>query len=869
MGEPFLYSLVNLPTPKPEKRSSRFSNRSSSFQRTQESFTPSSVLMDRTLHSAEKNYGVLKFDTFLDNTPIRNNVYSDSAVGHTLEVTALTSSALASEHPALAATAGMYADFMEAYRSCQTENTVFSLLDDYEQLCEKYLRRLKKVADHASSKADHTIACMKLLTEERDTWQLTKILLRDRLEAEPGVEGMYVDTIGRQTSDREVVNSLFSRDSVVRRAQMVVDWLESCAATDQDAATDVQRIEYFSDGGCAWENTLHMLQAYRVAPSAVEGRVTELDPDAPFRQGLALHSEDSEDETRLLQCVFTHVRRGQLQKAQQLAIEQGHHWLAAALEGWRPYHDPNYEGFLNGSCSLQLTEGNAYRDLWKSECWAVAASSGAGTYERAIYAVLCGNLQELLPVCLGWKDHLWARLRVFVDVSIEQELRVATQQVRGMEPLPHGYPTGRGSLEQVFRNLSATPSEQVQKEGESYYHIVQRCIILDDISGLLQEMQDWSSQALPKHLVRFIAHMVLLLRNAGYVLDDAACNAVLRTYVRDLIDGKQVPLVATYAAALPPREQVGHYARLLLEIKAQDAVYREQCLGWARDAGLDVPAITRTLVEHVRTADEEPAPTTAPSLEVLPKDREKITSLDWLLFDEEMRGEAIRQANALMREFVLRGKLGAAVEAFEMLPADSVEVAAARRQNVDSGAEEDAREYFCFHAYLQAHRTFKNWFDRFHHQKPQPLSEAPTGAKFSERVAYEHKVRSHSAEMDLWKKAVAAQANEVSKSIYNVLLFVDGGWMVDRRGGDEVRREQLVALRKLCIPALTFLLHEALHKSGMLRECLEIADVIVSERHKLYAEFSRQELHTLLSMIRESSIMLLQSGYDALGSASE
>ncbi|XP_064456145.1 nuclear pore complex protein Nup107-like [Ornithodoros turicata] len=872
MADPFAYSLANLPTPKIEKRSSRFSNRSASFQRTPGNLSSSSVL-DRTLQSGKKPYSVvLRTDTFLNNTTVHGGLYGDTTMAQDVDVTQFTGATLASEHPAVAATAGIYADFMEAYRSCPNDSPV-DLLDNYERICDTYLRRLQKVADHAPSKAGKAVACSKLLSEEKNTWQLTKILMRDRLEAEPDVETMLMDTDVRKTSDKDIVDALFARDSAVRRAQMVVDWLESCAAYEHDEEPDdCARMEYFSDGGCAWENTLYMLQARKVAPAAADGRVTELDPDAPSRQQLALTDEDSKDEARLLRSVFRHLRQGQLQKAQQLAIDQGYHWLAAALEGWRPPHDPNTGGFLNGSTSMQPTEGNAYRDLWKSQCWMASASSGTGTYERAIYAALCGNLQELLPVCLSWKDHLWARLRALVDIGIEQELRVATQQVRQMEPLPKNYPAGRGSLVQVFESLSATPNAQVQKQGEFYYSVVQRCIILDDTYSLMEEMHEWSTQQQSRHLVRFMAHMALALRSAGYALDDAAFNAVLRAYVKDLIREKCVPVVATYVAALPPGEQVEHYAYMLEELKVQDSAEQERCLEWARDAGLDVPAITRTLVEHVRTADAETDPgATTPSLEVTPEDREKISSLDWLLFDVEMRGEALCQANALMRDFILRGNVKAAREASEKLPPDTVQVAASSRQRVGSEAERNVREYFCLCAYLQAQQSFQNWFSRFHHHKPQPVGEPPVGAKFSEMVAYEHKVRNHSIETDKWRDAVARQAREVSKNVYNVLLFVDGGWMVDVQagGGDEGRQRQMSALRKLCIPSLTFLLHEALHASGMLRECMAIADVIASERHKLYAEFGRQELYTLLSRIRDSSLKLLDSGCDALGYAVE
>ena len=39
----------------------------------------------------------------------------------------------------------------------------------------------------------------------------------------------------------------------------------------------------------------------------------------------------------------------------------------------------------------------------------------------------------------------------------------------------------------------------------------------------------------------------------------------------------------------------------------------------------------------------------------LQEDRKKIEAIDWLVFDVSQRGEAVKQANALMRTFV--GKL--------------------------------------------------------------------------------------------------------------------------------------------------------------------------------------------------------------------
>ncbi|KAL3224176.1 hypothetical protein MRX96_026757 [Rhipicephalus microplus] len=72
------------------------------------------------------------------------------------------------------------------------------------------------------------------LTEKQDPWKLTGALLHDRLKAdefmeERGNRTMFVDG-SREGSDRKIVEALMARDCFTCQAQLVVDWLESCAA---------------------------------------------------------------------------------------------------------------------------------------------------------------------------------------------------------------------------------------------------------------------------------------------------------------------------------------------------------------------------------------------------------------------------------------------------------------------------------------------------------------------------------------------------------------------------------------------------------------------------------------------------------------
>lgn len=68
-----------------------------------------------------------------------------------------------------------------------------------------------------------------------------------------------------------------------------------------------------------------------------------------------------EEDHRLLKCMFACVRAGQLVEAQELCAKSGQHWRAAALEGWKLYHDPNNNDLLQ----RQPVSGNRYRYLFK------------------------------------------------------------------------------------------------------------------------------------------------------------------------------------------------------------------------------------------------------------------------------------------------------------------------------------------------------------------------------------------------------------------------------------------------------------------------------------------------------------------------
>lgn len=62
----------------------------------------------------------------------------------------------------------------------------------------------------------------------------------------------------------------------------------------------------------------------------------------------------------------------------------------------------------------------------------------------------------------------------------------------------------------------------------------------------------------------------------------------------------------------------------------------------------------------------------------------------------------------------------------------------------------------------------------------------------------------------------------------------DAHFLMQDAENDPERTHQMIMLRKLCLPMMCFLLHTVLHSTGQYQEDLRLADLIATERHKLY-----------------------------------
>jgi len=735
------------------------------------------------------------------------------------------------------------------------------------------------------------------LENERNTWRLMYCLYQNRISSqflsEDGSrqqDDEAMDEPLRHLSEKKIVQHLYKNDNITRECQLVIDWLEQNAS---EQVREVACLQHFTDKTVAWENTLHQLQNYSRSIPYGSSRpiVTKLDPDASLREGNPLHDIDMEDEARLEKEVFMHIRCGHLEQAQSLCVHTGQEWRAAALEGWRLHHDPNYETPRGIDTVDKLPiEGNPNRDIWKLMAWQIADDKRMPVYTRATFAALCGYLPALVDVCQSWEDLLWAHFRVLVDIRVEKEIRESS--VRQYAKLPDVYWKNEMGIEEVFSELAASKDTRIRDEAQKVAHKVQQYLIMDQVGTLMDEMEQWiklhTKQKL--QLLRFLSHLVIFLRLIGRAEKDHVGDAVLRAYVRELMQMRDPHLVAHYVATLPQEDQVTLYSEFLTDITGSDE--RELALTAAEVADLDIETITKTVVEKIRNRE---LCMELPDLqaELTAEDMMKVSALDWVIYYPSQRAEAMWQANAIICYFLAVNKLEAARKAFNKIPLDSIDLIMKQYQgrtddsmlveglsvihNLPTRVSSSIREYLCYKAYLDAEEGFSDWFQHYHHAKPTAPKLPPGDIPFTEKVAYDHRHNQYKSELERWKMAMQQQTKTVKSQLYNILMFPEGGWLVDcanseAEDGDvdmdgEVSRhqKQLDDLRQLCIPKVVLLLHTVMHQMGEYAECIQLANLIVSEQHKLYKVFTKSKLGELLGRITESSLALLDQKRDPWG----
>jgi len=782
---------------------------------------------------------------------------------------------------------GLFSAFKKRFSDSSSD--LLGLVSSYEELCndsKKLLDQLSKDITCDPGLMASTIRVCELLEEEKQTWRLVKCLFEAHLSRSENSNDSMECSL-EYKSEKEIIKEYLENDTQLNNAQIVIDWLEK---NESDALNEISSQYDACIGGVSWENTLHLLKVK--GAGKISRFVTEMDPDAPLRQGKQIAELDIEDEAKMLKLVFAFIRAGQVYEAQNICDKCGQPWRAATLQGWKLFHDPN---MINDSEEKQNTDGNPLRKLWKKTCWSMSNDEKYSSIERALYGLFGGNLKAVLAECRSWSDCVWVYYKLMVDLAIENKLQQSHNVLgkwqdalfKTSPALPNEFWEQNLDLNDcsaIFDEIAASKDPNIREQSKSVFKFAQRCIILGSVDELLNEVIVWieDDQCEPQ-LIRFLAHFILFLQSIGYKFDSEKVDNVMEKYVMLLTgDTRTKHLVATYTSVLSKDKQVLSYACLLETIEESEE--RRQYIALANEAGLDVPTITKTVVERIRAHSDATMesslsvggmndPTVGPGLSS--DDRRKTSAIEWLVFDQSQRLEAIKQCNAVVRGFLGAGKYNAVKEICKKIPADSVDIVYKEwgstqhgdSANLPSHVENTIHEYLCIDVYMAAQEAFVQWFKHFHSKKPQ-LDEEDTAvhqpsAPFNSSVSMtgivseEQRMRKKAEEIAMWENQLGTLCDVATEKIYGVLLFPKG-WLLNRCEPDEdseeeqCRSHQLSLLRQLLIPSLCNLLLTVLSSTGRYEQCGKLANVVASEDNSLFTLFRKAQGKKFLMRVQEA-----------------
>ncbi len=313
--------------------------------------------------------------------------------------------------------------------------------------------------------------------------------------------------IGPYTPETDLWERFLLSDRAAREKKAVLGWLETCARTSGGSGnfrviiSELEKSAGIETG--KWSHGfLHtrerlksqkrkrqtdMLQSSLLRNSEnMEPLVTHLDPDVIGREERNLEKADAFYDRSLWLTCFAMMRQG-------IKWTEIQEWCEEHNEGWRV---GSFGMLVENQKSRTSLNGPEAGMLWRRMCLAQAQQPGIDPYQRAVYGLLAGDFNSVLPVCRSFDDVLYAKYNALLVQSFEEYL-----QKEIPNPLPDTLRSSFPGLilptdertwnddelaEQIF-NLRLHNSSNEEDANEAF-KLLQTSIIADDFPNLIIQL---------------------------------------------------------------------------------------------------------------------------------------------------------------------------------------------------------------------------------------------------------------------------------------------------------------------------------------------------------------------------------------------
>ncbi|CDW52011.1 Nup84 Nup100 domain containing protein [Trichuris trichiura] len=804
------------------------------------------------------------------------------------------------ENALLEMTQDLRNEFYRGLSMYTDQNDIVQLVRHFETVCEEHYFRLEK---HSQS-AGGASSVLRLLKAEKLAWRWLWTLIECRQESLDNSKP--TESLDGWMTDSDIFHYMLKFDNKFRELRALVRCLE-CEAVewtnDNIAFNFEDKIDFL------WTNTRDCLRKNEKNYSTF--LVNELDPDAPFRQERSIKDVDAAKQETVFKTVFNLIRIGHIDEAIVLSQRQGSQWLAAILAGGRLSRS------IDGSNSIIenaiSNEGDMDRRLYNKICMSVAKEATLSPNERAIYGALSGFLPATLLGCSTWEDHLWAFAsasceKLFIDFLTLLRMKAPAETAKFLDEASFA------EQKDMFQRFILHSAEKFSSEDDTApYRLIPLFFNLEAYNKLLDMLNSWKRYVQPheqillwSNLHRFVCHVTIVfhqlyrapnmspvhanenerenLHKIGspfscdyFSLPD--CIGTIQGYLDLLAAEKEILLYPHYAVFLPRGSHVNFVADFLYDIASDED--RKMCLSVIENCELNVVEICRAVVQNVidnllpspfsiiadavTGKESAPLPTSQQVVEV-------VRSLLFLQSIPDLRFDAISQACLMARRFLLLQMFSAASEVFSRVHVDFVKNAVKYMPSSDE--DEDAwkvcqnrlREYNCLREYSNAYSAFRDWSDMFSNKKPERAECSTVYDAGMPTSMWQQTERERSQAMERWNADTLTYFEIAELTMRQILIGTDGEWLVDAHEEDDtIRRQEMVALRKRCIPMVADMLVFMYQSMKQYDKVLALSEVIADESGKLYQLFEKSQLKSWFDRLTECSFQCLHEGLDSFG----
>ncbi|KAI8333387.1 107-domain-containing protein [Chlamydoabsidia padenii] len=378
--------------------------------------------------------------------------------------------------------------------------------------------------------------------------------------------------------------------------------------------------------------------------------------------------------------LYNHLRKNDLDGAVRFSTNNSEPWFAAIIKAYVQQCKKIQQG---DSIELEAEQ----QKIWRKSSENRLKKGTSGPYSEAIYGILVGDIDLILPVCGTWEDVIWAYYTTRMELTLDKmaESCNITDAITVLDEA-HGDIANRKDI--------SLP----RKHPAHFFHLVQAHILNQDFEQLFQlthkNPDDGSyykafivrNDTDIRHQVdRFMAAFAVYARRyLDAPLADLNTDQIIYHYA------KRNQILAFYASQINSELEIDLFAQFLIGFEG-DSQERRLLIDLALQYKLHIASILRrtfnlalkrptsqetqeaTMERHTDYSDDHGFgifELDGPIPDQISKFHQ---ALEWLLMDESVYGDAIKEINNMVRQYLGGRKIYLAENMIESLPVEVID----------------------------------------------------------------------------------------------------------------------------------------------------------------------------------------------------